>query len=453
MSIVPVDTTSRRALTPYRAPLEPAWDDPRRLHRSVRTPFWMGMFILMFFLGAGGYWAATAPLSGGALAPGVIAPEGSRRKVQHYEGGIVHKVWAVEGEQVKKGDPLLLLKDAVQEAKHQSLVAKSQTLLAKRARLTAERSDSATIAFPADMKGTEKALSQQLIFAAQKSEYEAKRRVLAQRIEQLASQTKGYKALADSQASQLNFLRQELKAKDQLLRKGYARLPEALRLRRMEAELLGKLGELQSSIQCAKEKQIETELELKALETKRAARISVELEEVSNELLEVTEQLRATSDIAKRNVVRAPVTGRVANLQVKTIGGVVRRGDHLLDIVPSQERLLVEARLSPLDIDIVHKGLEAQVNLTAYAGGAIPRITGKVLMVAADSSEGRRAGDKPYYLAKVAVERSELAKIGDVRLTPGMPADVMIVTKKRTMLNYLLQPFRDAIDRSFREAT
>ena len=451
-------STTGNALVPYQEAQALEWDDPRRLRRSVNGPFWAGMAILVFFVGAFGYWAASVPLSGGALAPGTIAPEGSRRTVQHYEGGIVRKLWVDEGQTVEKGAPLLVLADVASQSKHDAYIAKRESLLAKKARLDAEKSGEARIAFPDSLSSQnlarETVASQTRIFAARKLEFEARQSVLSQRLRQLSAQISGYQALIDSQNNQLKFLRQEADAKERLLRKGFARLPDALRLRRMIAESLGRLGELHANINGAQQKQMETEFELRALKTERAARIAVEFDEVSNELREIVEKIRATEDVLKRRVVRAPVTGRVVNMRVKTIGGVVRRGDGILDIVPTDERLLVEARLSPLDIDVVHEGLTAEVSLTAYAGASTPRIKGTVLMVSADSKTNEQSGNKPYYLAKVAVEKSELAKIGkNVRLTPGMPADVMIVTGDRTMLSYLLQPFRDAFHRSFREST
>ncbi len=457
---LPVTRISRgSALVPYRDEMLSRWDDPRRLGESVRGPFRTGMLVLVAFVGGLGYWSATVPLAGGALAPGVIAPEGSRRTVQHYEGGIVQELRVSEGEMVERGAPLLILGDMASQTKHAALLSKQLALQAKRARLEAEKTGLEAVSYPGDLRGQAMAAGpvawQDKIFEARRLEFNARRQVLEQRLNQLAAQVQGYQALVKSQTDQLSFLREEAGAKERLLEKGFARLPDALRLRRMMAEAVGRLGELQSNIAAAEQKQMETRFELTALETERSARIAVEFDEVSNELRDVEERIRAAADVLKRSIVRAPVTGRVANLKVRTIGGVVRRGEDILDIVPSEERLLVEARLSPLDIDVVHAGLSAEVTLSAYAGSNTPRVKGTVLMISADSATQSAAeGEKPYYLARVAVDRSELSKIGEnVRLTPGMPADVMIVTGERTMLNYLLQPFRDALDKSFRQAS
>ncbi len=445
------------ALVSYRQDLMPQWDDPRRLGDSVRGPLRFGILILVLFVGGLGFWSATVPLAGGALAPGVIAPEGSRRTVQHYEGGIVQELRVNDGDMVERGAPLLVLADMGHLTKHDALVAKRLALLAKGARLAAEKKGLGAVAYPKTLTDQPAAqgpiASQSRIFEARQLEFQARQQVLTQRLNQLDAQIRGYQALFKSQTDQLNFLKEEAEAKERLLQKGFARLPDALRLRRMMAEAVGRLGELQASIAGAEQKQMETRFELRALETERDSRIAVESDEVSNELRDVAERIRAAQDVLKRSIVRAPVTGRVANLRVKTVGGVVQRGQDILDIVPSDERLLVEARLSPLDIDVVHEGLSAEITLTAYAGSNTPRIVGTVLMVSADSATQPGAeGQQPYYLARVAVDRSELAKVGkNVRLTPGMPADVMIVTGERTMLNYLVQPFLDALNKSFRQ--
>jgi HlyD family secretion protein len=169
------------------------------------------------------------------------------------------------------------------------------------------------------------------------------------------------------------------------------------------------------------------------------------------ELAGVTERLVASRDVLTRTVVAAPISGTVVNLRFKTVEGVIRPGEAILDIVPDEEKLLIDARVSPIDIDVVYIGLPAQVRLTAYSSRGLPRISGMVRSVSADRIVDQ-ATSQPYYLARVEVDRGELERLGSaIELVPGMPAEVLIVRRERTMVHYLLEPFRDAFRRSFRE--
>ena len=431
------------------------WDDPNRLRQSIYAPAWAGLAIVLFFIAIVFVWGSTAPLSSGAIAAGVVAPEGSRRTIQHYEGGIVQALTIAEGQVVKKGDSLLILGDVGHEANHDALLARHATLLARRARLKAEKFDAHNVSFPTTLAhnriGRDTMRSQLRIFDARRQEFKMREQMLLQTLKLIDVQIDGYRSLVGGHKTQLGILKEELRTKEHMLRKGYARRPEVLRIRKTIADVISRHGELVSRIAAAQEKQSEQRIEFATLKTKRTATIEEETDQVLNDLREIEEKIRISKDILKRSVVRAPVTGRVTNLRVKTIGGVVRKGQELMDIVPSNERLIVEARVSPLDIDNVHEGLKAQVYLTAYSGSNTPKITGTVLMVSADRIEGRGAGQKPYYLAKVTVKREELKAFGEsVHLAPGMPADVVIITGKSTMIDYLVQPFRDAMRRSFR---
>jgi HlyD family secretion protein/epimerase transport system membrane fusion protein len=192
-------------------------------------------------------------------------------------------------------------------------------------------------------------------------------------------------------------------------------------------------------------------MQILSLEADRSDKVAEQLDKVRSELAGVSERLQASRDVLARTVVTVPISGTVVNLRFKTVEGVIRAGDAILDIVLDEEKLLIDARVSPTDIDVVHAGLAAQVRLTAYSSRGLPRIHGVVRTVSADRLADQATG-QPYYLARVEVERGELERMGaGVGLVPGMPADVLIVRRERTMVNYLLEPFREAFRWSFRE--
>lgn len=424
------------------------------LSSSVRGPIWLGTLLLALFVLGFCAWGFLAPISGGAVAPGIISPEGNRRVVQHLEGGIISKLHVRDGDYVNAGQPLMLLDDTQSRSAYDVLLNQQRTLLAMQFRLESEGFGRAAVKFPEELQGPEaRAIveAQLEIFSTRRDLDAARKRVLRQRIEQLKEQIKGYDAQVESASLQLKLIAQELQGKELLQNKGLLPLPVLLAVKRAEAEIGGRRGEYIASIAQAKQQIGETELQLLSMDAERAEKIAAELAKTRADLATVNERLFASNDILKRTTLVAPVSGTVVNLRFKTKGGVIQRGEHILDIVPADDKLLIEARVSPTDIDVVHTGLTAQVHLSAYTSRNLPRIQGTVLSVSADRLVDEKTG-QPYYLARVEVSSDELNKLmPNVELVPGMPAEVLIVTGERTMFEYLFQPFLDAVRRSFRE--
>jgi HlyD family secretion protein/epimerase transport system membrane fusion protein len=223
-------------------------------------------------------------------------------------------------------------------------------------------------------------------------------------------------------------------------------------LQRAEAQILGARGEYEAEIARAKQQVSETEQQLLSLEAERDAENAEARDEKLAALNEISKDLAAGHDILKRTTINSPVAGTVLELRFRTIGGVVQPGDAILDIVPENEDLLIEARISPADVDVVHAGLPAKVQLTAFASRATPKVDGLVRSVSADRITDDR-WPEPFFLARVQVDRDALKRaIGaEAQLVPGMPADVLVVTGERTLLGYLLQPLRDNLGRALRE--
>jgi HlyD family secretion protein/epimerase transport system membrane fusion protein len=227
--------------------------------------------------------------------------------------------------------------------------------------------------------------------------------------------------------------------------------PEALRLKRAEAEIVGGRGEHVAEIARAREKIGEAKIQILSVEAERADQIAAEQDKVRAELAEVNEKLQASADVVKRTEVIAPVNGTVVDIKVRTIGGVVQRGEPIMSIVPESDEMIIEARLQPRDVKAVHSGLEAKVRFTAYSSRTAPNVPATVRTVSADRLMDETK-HQPYYLVRVGIDRELVKTLApSVDLIPGMPVEVLVVTERRTMLDYLAKPFRDALWRSFRE--
>jgi HlyD family secretion protein len=427
------------------------------LQHALRWPMRLGLIVMIFFAVGFVGWGAFVPLAGGAIAIGTISPDGDRKVVQHLEGGIIAQLMVRDGDVVVAGQPLVLLESLQPKATHDMLVSQQWTFLAMHARLVAEQTGETDVHFEPKLLATDderlRAMvdGQKRLFHDRLNTHLARKNVLRQRIEQLNEQVKGLQAQVDSSNAQLDYIAEELTGKLALLQKNIVTKPEVLRLQRAVAELQGKRGEYLGAIARAQQQIGETNIQILMTDAERIDQVTTRLEQLRVELATVTEKLNSSVDILKRTIITAPIAGVVLNLRFKTNGGVLKPAEPILDIVPGEDMLLIDAKISPTDIDVVRVGLPAKVQLSAYSSRSAPRLNGIVKTVSADRlvDEGTR---QPYYLARVHVDREEIRQShANVELIPGMPAEVLIVTGERTMAEYLFQPFLDALWRSFRE--
>jgi HlyD family secretion protein/epimerase transport system membrane fusion protein len=426
------------------------------LKPDIRRPARYGKVLILIFVVIFVGWGGLVYLDGGAVAPGVINPDSGKKTIQHLEGGIIAELPVREGQAVKMGQTLAVLESTQARATHETLVQQRLSLLARQARLDAERAGESRIQWPPELRSSDQQIrdivvAQQEVFDARRSTHATRRDILAQRIEQLAQQIQGSEAQVESASRQIDFIGEELQAKEYLVARGMMPKPEALRLKRAEAEIVGRRGEHVAEIARAREKIGEAKIQILSVDAERADQIAAEQDKVRAELAEVNEKLQASADVVKRTVVIAPVNGTVVDIKFMTIGGVVQRGNPIMSIVPENDEMIIEARLQPRDVKAVHSGLEAKVRFTAYSSRNVPNVPGTVRTVSADRLIDETKHE-PYYLVRVAVDR-ELVKrrAPSVDLIAGMPVEVLVVTEKRTMLDYLAKPFSDALWRSFRE--
>jgi epimerase transport system membrane fusion protein len=425
------------------------------LDLSDRTPRLIGLLILFVTFGMFGTWAAVAPLDSAALAPGVVTVKTYRKTVQHLEGGIVKEIHVRDGDQVEAGDVLLVLDDT--QARAELGIVRGQLIatLAQEARLKAERDGLSEIVFPSsfemdDPRVKEAVLSESQVFRARMNSHLGEIGVLEQRMAQIDEQVRGLEAVIRSKDELMRSYRAEVRDLSELLSDGFVDKQRLRDLERRVSELEGEMADNRSSIAQAKMRRGETELQILQLKKDFHTEVVNQLSEVQSKLFDLRERERALTDRVERTVVRAPDSGMVLGMKVHTVGGVVRAGEPVLDIVPAASDLIVEAQVSPIDIDRVTVGMPADIRFSAFKQATTPVIEGVVTHISADRLTDEQTG-MPYYLARVELTEKGREQLGDLLLVPGMPAEVLINTGERTLLEYLIQPATNALARSFIE--
>ncbi len=415
-----------------------------------------GLAVVVLAFGGIGGWAALAEISSAAVGAGVVKIEGERRPVQHLEGGIVREILVHDGAAVTMGQVLLRLDTTKPRAQLELLTAQHRTLVALAARLTAERDGKAQIDFPPELLAAKNEPDVARLLTGETHNFQARRvardgqvDINRQRIAQLREEIAGHEAHIQSTEQQRILIVDELTGMKSLYEKGYATKTRVLALERTAARLTGERADKTAAIARARQAISELELRVVDLDNQTARDVLAELQGVNARMVETEERIRAAADILIRTEITAPVGGVVVGLKIHAAGVVIAPGDKLLDIVPSGEVPIVEAQVRPDDIDVVIPGLPASVRLTAFNNRQIPPINGTVRYVSADSFVDTRTG-KPYFVARVELRKEELADLG-VSVTPGMLAQVMIITGTRTPLQYITRPLFDGLDRAFRE--
>ncbi|HEX6957100.1 MAG TPA: HlyD family type I secretion periplasmic adaptor subunit [Ferrovibrio sp.] len=429
------------------------------LRASLRRPLIAGALVCLAFFGGLGAWSALAPLATAALGPGVVSPDGNRRTVQHLEGGIVRQLLVQDGSHVEAGDTLIVLDDKAARAARDLALGDLRQLLAVEGRLLAERAGEGEPRIAEQLRGhaaepevAALLTAQRELMQQRRAALEQRRTLLQQRSAQVDDEIAGLRAQIAGQTRQLALIAEEVKGVNTLLEKGLERRPRLLALQRAQAEIVGARGANEAAIARALQTIAETDVQISTMESQRQEEISTQLADVTGQIAAARDKLAAAEDVLRRTVVIAPVAGTVVQMKARTIGGIVGAGQPILDIVPRDDELLIEAHIAPNDIDIVHEGLPARVVLSAYKLRNQPRIEGRVRSVSADRIVEPNSS-KPYYLVRVEVDRAQLARLApDIELTPGMPAEVMVMAGTRTALGYLTQPLIDSLRQSMNES-
>ncbi len=436
-------------------PIDPAIDRRERWLRYGGL-----LAVLALFIGVG-VWSVKAPLDSAAIGAGTVVLENYRKSVDHLEGGIVREVRVTEGHWVRRGDVLVTLQDV--QARAQMEQARSQLLvgLAREARLIAQRDGLTRVVYPAtlmaaarDPRAAEAMRVQDRTFfvrrQAQQGEIALYERQIAQ-LREKASSLRQQKGMRDRLVESYEKERVDFEA---LAREGYA---ERQRVRDMERNLAineGQRDSLQNDIASAEVEMSAAQLKILQLDKDLQREVAKELYEVQADLFKVRETLRALEDTHRRTAILAPEEGRVLGLAVHTPGEVIKPGAHLMDIVPGEENLIVEAKFSPQDVDQLRVGQMAEVRFTAFRQRDMPRVEGKLATLSADRLvEDINGTRQPYYLGRVSITpkgMQDLAKL-KLDLVAGMPAEVLVKTGQRTFWHYLTAPLSDMLVRSLKE--
>jgi len=416
-----------------------------------------GVAVMVVVVGGLLGWAATAPLASAVIAPGTMVVDGKRKQVQHLEGGVVEQILVRDGAEVSANQILIRLDEVRARA---GLGVQQTALDAARileARLIAERDGSDALRYASQVLVrrdeptiAEMMRAQQMLFEARRTSFSGQQSILSQRIVQTEKEVVGLEAQQASLEQQIELAEQELVGLRDLYKKGLAPITKLLSLERESARLKGSRGERIADVAKAQVTIGKTRLEIIQAEQEFREKVVKEIRDVQAQIADLEERIAAARSTLDHIDIRAPVAGTVVGLAVSTVGGVVKPGEVVLEIVPSAQRLIVEAQVQPSDIDNIVVGMEAEVRLTALKQRTTPTLRGRVIYVSADRLTDQRSG-QPYYLARAEIADGELARIAPQTVPAGMPAELLMKKRERTALAYLLQPVMDAMGRAWRE--
>ncbi|MCR9924008.1 HlyD family type I secretion periplasmic adaptor subunit [Vibrio alginolyticus] len=420
---------------------------------SFRKPILLGVVTLSVFLGGLGYWAATAKLESAAIAYGDLSVLTKRQEIQHLEGGIIEKLYVQEGDLVEKGQLLIQLSKRQAMAKLDSLSGRFIHSLAKENRLSAELDELPTIVWSDDLESIprvdivqEAQLVQNKIFEARKRFFDSKLSIIEQSISGANLELENLQQTKVIETERLNFIAEEIDSNQALVQKGFSGKSTLLQLKRLAAEVRSTLSQLDRQSLTVRKRLDENLAQIEELKLERLNEIVEELRNTKTEIVAIREEYRSAQDIVARTTINAPISGRVVNMQVFTEKGVIGSGETLLELVPQDDKLLVEARVNPQDIDLVNPGQQAHVRLTALNARTLAPLDGTVLTISADKLSQENQED--FYLARIAISPEDVTKH---RLTSGMNAEVLILSEPRTPLSYLIKPITESMNRAFRE--
>jgi HlyD family type I secretion membrane fusion protein len=432
------------------------------LPRSTRLPTIAGIVVMALVVGGFGVWGNTAPIAGAVVASGVFVATGQNKIIQHLEGGVIRAIHVREGDLVEQNQLLVELEDTAPRAELRRLHLRRLRLTAMDARLQAEMKEEAGIDFPSELvhAATDPEVaqileSQRLTFIARKNNLNSDIAGIQEGIEALNERLQGSKVQLDGVKRQIVLLDDEIDTKKYLLQTGLVRKPELLVLQRTKANLEGEVGRILGEIGDAKERIARSHEQINGVR-KTAIKTAVEqMHEVRGELADVRERMLAAKGVLDRIRITAPVKGVVVKLRYHTKGGVVEASKTIMEILPLQEELIIEARVRPQDIDTVKSGQHAMVRLTALNQRITPMISGDVIYLSADTladeRKSQQVGPTDIYIVRVKLNRAEAIAIPDFSPTPGMPVEVYIKTHERTFFQYVVKPIHDSMMRAFRE--
>lgn len=415
----------------------------------------IGVFAIVFgFLGLV-LWLAMANLSGAVVAAGQVVVEGDVRKVQHQAGGIVGDIRVRNGQRVVAGEILARLDETIPRTNLAQIVSQFTQLTGRRARLEAERDDRDTLALPPDFlaggaEAGEVARGEQRLLKESRGVRQQQVEQLRERSGQFEREIEGLTAQVDAKKREAALIAVELGGVQELYSKNLVPITRLSQLQREAARLDGESGALIANIAKSRGQIAEINLQLLSIDQKVRADAVKELRDVEAGLSQLVEKRIAALDVLNRIDIRAPLSGYIHEMAIHTVGGVIAPGETIMQIVPDSEKLAIEIRVSPTDIDQIHLGQKTTLRLSAFNQRTTPEVTGSLTRIAADATREPQTG-LTYFVARASVDEKELPKLKGLVLSPGMPVEAFVETGERTAMSYFAKPLTDAFHRSFRE--
>ena len=424
---------------------------------SIHSNLLAGLLVVLLLGGGVGGWAATTQLSGALIAQGSVVVDSNVKKVQHPTGGIVGELFAHDGDHVNVGDVLVRLDETVMRANLAIVTKGLNDRAARMARLEAERDGADSITFPPDLLARTNDPDAMSAVAGARNLFQLRRKArlgqkeqLQERVGQLEQEIHGLDAQQSAKAQEVVLIRRELDGVRDLYAKKLVPLTRLTQLEREATRIDGERAQLIASVAQAQGKISETRLQIIQIDRDLGSEVAKDLADIEAKMGEFVERKVTAEDQLKRTVIRAPQTGIVFQSAVHTIGGVIPAGDPIMLIVPNADNLQVEAKVNPQDIDQVKIGQSAVLRFSAFNMRTTPEISGEVTRVSADTTTDQRTGQS-YYTIRVSLPPQEVARLGDVKLLPGMPVEAFVQTGERTVISYLMKPIYDQYMRALRE--
>lgn len=437
-------------------PVAGATPQQQRLRKDIRRNVRLGGFAALALVGGLGLWAATSSLSGAVVAAGHLVVDSNVKAVQHPQGGVVGALNVHNGSMVSAGEVLVRLDDTVAKANLAIVDNGLDELMARRARLIAERDGTEAVAYPAELtaRAADPAIAQLIegenkLFALRRQARDGQVSQLRERIAQFREEISGVEAQQKSKKQEIALIKVELAGMEELWKKKLVPISRLADRQRAQAQLDGEDGQLTAAAAQTRGRISETELAIIQIDQDMRSQVAGELREIDAKAGELRERQVAAEQSLRQIDIRAPQAGRVHQLAIHTVGGVVTPGEAIMQIVPTADALVVEARVAPQDIDQVRIGQPATLRLSAFNQQTTPEVDGTVDRVSPDMIEDQKAG-LSYYAVRIALSAKSLEQAGSPELKPGMPAEVFLKTTDRTVLSYLFKPLTDQASRAFR---
>jgi membrane fusion protein, type I secretion system len=428
----------------------------QRPQDAIRRNILIGIAVVIALTCGFGVWAATAEISGAVIAPGTVIVDSNVKKIQHLTGGVVGALYVHDGDRVKAGQILIRLDDTITRANLAIVTKELNELTARKARLEAERDGLPHIDFPtslteqADDPGVRQIISsERRLFELRRADRAGKKSQLREQVDQLGQQIVGLTAQQDAKQKEITLIQAELKGVHDLYQKNLVPLSRVTSLEREAARLGGERGQLIAEIAQAKGKIAELKLKIIQVDDDLSSDVAKEMRDVEAKMGEAVERKVAALDQLKRTDIRAPQDGTVFQSIADTVGGVIPPGETIMLIVPDSDKLSVEAKVNPRDIDKIKVDQRAALRFSAFDTRTTPEIFGSVSRVSADTTTNPHTGAS-YYTIRIRMTPEEIARLGALKLVPGMPVEAFIQTGARTLISYLMKPLSDQVARTFR---